>query len=352
MVTTSRSTRRRRSENPLHTTSNSNFILTVNEASLEFYEDIRRYLTGLTQFQYYLCTEHVGNENKHYHIFVQYNQSKYLSYSRLHGAHVEECYGSAQQNIDYLWARDEKHKDENVTAVLIDEEGEVKLKGGNWSVGVLKNMDNPDELPAVLYNTYTKIRAERSKRLTLGSWRKNVQVYYIQGPSAIGKSEKAEELIKKYYQDKGIEEENEMYFDEVKYINGFYTGVNLEYPTEVAIFDDFRAGNMKPEEFINLIDYRIHNMNVKGTEAKNNYKLIIFTSVQRLASIYKNVEDYERREQWERRIKVINMYPPERVHVGGYPVGYRTEFNELENYNPLEEVEVTDNWDGTTTVLN
>ena len=327
------------------TKSNKTFILTLNEAVLEFYTDIKEYLMNLTQFQYFLCTEHIGSSNKHYHVFVQYNQSKYLSYSRLHGAHVEKCYGSAQQNIDYLWARDEKHKYEDVTAALIEEFGEVKLKGGNWSVGVLKDLESPDELPAQLYNTYTRIKAEKSKRLTIGSWRKDIKVYYIQGPSAIGKSERAEEIVKQYYLDKGIDNPDEMYFDEVKYLNGFYSGVNLEYPSEVAIFDDFRAGIMKPEEFINLIDYRVHNLNIKGTECKNNYKLIIFTSVQKLSSIYRNVEDYERREQWERRINLINLYPPERVHIGGMPIGYRTSFNELENYS-------LENNDGSHTIID
>jgi len=97
--------------------------------------------------------------------------------------------------------------------------------------------------------------------------------------------------------------------------NGFYAGINVEYPIEVAVFDDFRAGIMKPEEFINLIDYRVYNMN-KGGSVKNNYKLMIFTSVQRLSSIYRNIKEFERREQWERRIELIDMYPPQRVHLG------------------------------------
>ena len=46
------------------TRSNENFILTVNEASLEFYADIREYLCGLSKFEYFLCTEHVGSANK------------------------------------------------------------------------------------------------------------------------------------------------------------------------------------------------------------------------------------------------------------------------------------------------
>ncbi|ORX42955.1 hypothetical protein BCR36DRAFT_415806 [Piromyces finnis] len=277
-----------------------NFILTLNPSALEFYADIKTYLKSLVGLKYFLVTEHIGQAQKHYHIFVQYQNSKNLSIRRLKGAHLERCYGSAQQNIRYCKAEDEKH-----------------------------------------------VREGKKNRLSLGSWRKHVKVYYIQGPSAIGKSERAEELIRKYYNDKGIEDPDEMYFDELKYDkSGFYSGITLDNPSEVAVFDDFRAGVMKPEEFINLIDYRVHNLNIKGGSAKNNYKLIIFTSVQKLSSIYRNVDEFERREQWERRIELINMYPPERVHLGGLPIGYRTDFNQLEEYS------VEDTVDNTRIVIN
>jgi len=323
-----------------------NFLLTLNAASLEFYEDIKGYLLGLANLVYYLCTEHIGQDNKHYHIFVQYSKPAYLSYRRLFGAHVDKCFGSAQKNIAYLRCQDEKHKSLGITYELIDEEGEPMLKGGNYTVGFLEDLDTPNELPAMYYNIYKKIKENKNNRLSIGNWRKEIKVYYIQGPSAIGKSQRAEEIVMQYYQNKGVEDSDQMYFDELKYCNGFYQGVNTDYPSEVAIFDDFRAGVMKPEEFINLIDYRIHNMNIKCGQVKNKYKLIIFTSVQKLSSIYRNVDEFERREQWERRITLINLYPPERVHLGGLPVGYRTDFNQLEEY------EVTDDWDGTRTIIN
>ncbi|KAG4096869.1 hypothetical protein H8356DRAFT_1042261 [Neocallimastix lanati (nom. inval.)] len=64
-------------------------ILTINEASLEFYEDIKQYFLNLSAFQYMLVAEHVGSTNKHYHMFVQYNQPKYVVRRKLHGAHIE-----------------------------------------------------------------------------------------------------------------------------------------------------------------------------------------------------------------------------------------------------------------------
>lgn len=308
------------------------FLLTLNAATLEFYQDVVDYVTKLAGWNYMLVTEHIGDvvNNKHYHMYLQYKQPKYLSVYKLHGAHIEQCFGSAQQNIDYCWARDKKHIELGITAQLIEERGEVRFKGGNYTVGYLRELNDDRELPAIFYNTHKKIQKENRNRMRLSTWRKPVKVYYIQGPSGIGKSNKAEELIRTFYNDKGIEDEDEMYFDELKFTNNFYQGVNQDFPTEVAVFDDFRADRMTPEEFINLIDYRSHNMNVKNGEFKNNYKLIIFTSVQRLDSIYRNVDDFERREQWIRRIELIDMYPPRTIHIGGLPVGIATEFNNFE----------------------
>ena len=62
---------------------------------------------------------------------------------------------------------------------------------------------------------------------------------------------------------------------------------------------------MKASEFINLIDYNKHIMNIKGSQVMNNYKLIIITSLIHPKKIYCNMTE-EAREQWLRRIKIIN----------------------------------------------
>jgi len=61
----------------------------------------------------------------------------------------------------------------------------------------------------------------------------------------------------------------------------------------------------------------------------NEYLIIIITSVQKFSKIYRNVDD-EPRAQWERRVQVIDMFPPEKVCIGGLPIGYRTDFNNFE----------------------
>lgn len=324
------------------------FHLTINPAALEFYQDIKEYVMGLKHFQYMLVCEHIGQAEKHYHMLLQLAKSlPRLSVRNLHGAHITpKMFGSTAALRSYIMCEDAKHKAEGVTAVLIDEEGEMKHQGGFCTVRELMNFKSAADLDDYrMYNTYQKVQSQVKNRVSIANWRKEVQVYYIQGPSGIGKSSKAEQIIFNWYRQREVSNTEEMYFDELKYVDGFYQGVNVDNPTKVALFDDFRAGNMKPEEFINLIDYRKHNMNIKGGSTKNNYELIIFTSVQRFSSIYKNVEDYERREQWERRVNLVDLYPPERVSIGGLPVGYRTNFNELENYS-------VENNDGTSTIVD
>lgn len=318
-----------------------NFILTLNPVALEYYQDILNYLKSLIGLIYILVVEHIGEPDatRHYHIYVQYERSKRLSIKKLHGAHAEKCYGSSQQNIAYCKCEDDKHKALGVSAITILEEGTPRLNGGTWSVAELRDIEVPDELPGVYYNTWKKLKDDEECDVDIDDLFKDIKVYWIQGPSGVGKTNKAKSIVRQNKDIYGTK------VNWIKYENGFYLGVGN---TEIAIYDDFRDSHMKPSEFIHLIDYNKHFMNIKGGRKFNNYKLIIFTSVQKLSNIYKRftINDEEPRLQWERRIEVIDMYPPERVHLGGLPVGYRTDFNQLEEY------EVTDDWDDTRTIIN
>jgi len=302
--------------------SSRNFILTLNAATLEFYADVIQYLKSLCGLNYLLVTEHLGQENKHYHVYVQYERSKKLSIKKLHGAHIEKCFGSAKANIQYLKAEDEKHKQLGVTAVIIEEEGRPVMKGGDYSVAYLKDISDEEDMPDYrMYNTWKRLKRD-TKVVKAKDFRKNVKVYWIQGPSGVGKTNKAIELASEF-------EETLECGTDFKFVNGFYLGTTST--ARVAIYDDFRDSHMKPSEFINLIDYNKHWMNIKGDSILNNYNVVIITIVQKFNKIFRNVDD-EPRAQWERRVQVIDMFPPERVSIGGLPIGYRTGFNELENY--------------------
>lgn len=280
-------------------TKKRDFILTINEKSLPYYDEIKSYITGLKTNNYYLCCEHIGQENKHYHIYCQFSNMIKLSIKKLHGAHIETCFGSPQQNITYLKAEDEKHKKLGVKSILIDESGQVRKAGGR-TIKEVKEMsiEDREELPIQYKNIVDKINMEENADIDIDDWKKEVCVVWIQGPSGIGKTEKAKKIVRKNVNIVGRK------VNVVKYENGFWIGIGN---AKVAIYDDFRDSHMKASEFINFIDYNKHYMNIKGGSKINNYLLIIITSVQKLENIYSNLKD-EPRKQWERRIKIINMY--------------------------------------------
>lgn len=89
-----------------------------------------------------------------------------------------------------------------------------------------------------------------------------------------------------------------------KYANGYWNNVNPNI--KIMIYDDFRDSHLPASEFINLIDYNKHPMNIKGGSVINNYELIIITSVIDLDCIYSNLDD-EPKQQWMRRIDWIKL---------------------------------------------
>lgn len=259
-----------------------NFQLTLNETG--YFDEIRNYLLGLKLFQYLIaCKEKAPSTgHEHIHIYVQFKKPLKLSLAKLNGAHVEACKGSAQQNIAYI------KKDGNI----IYEAGTPLLKGG-YTIAEVKKMSKTerDSLPLVYANIVNKINNEESKYLNVANFYKGkIEVFWYHGESGAGKTRHA------------LKEIGESIFNEVKYDGSFWHGVTED--CEIALYDDWRDGHMKPTELINFIDYNSHIMNVKGGTVRNNYKKIYITSLQDPEKIYMNVPE-ETKKQWLRRIKEI-----------------------------------------------
>lgn len=272
-----------------------NLMITVNPASFEHLEDIITYLQHYKSNNYILVCSHDKPE-LHYHIYAQYTNSLKFDSRYLYGAHVEKALGSSQQCIEYCKGLDDKHISLNITCTVIHEVGTAKDKGGRRIKDIMKMSDEEVmELDANLYTSAMKIRACR--KIKVGEWHKEIEVVYIWGNSGIGKSKKAEEIVKEH----GFDE-----FIELKHVGQFWHGI---YDSEIegaAIYDDFRDSHMTVSEFINFIDYNIHSLNYKGGSAKNMLKLIIITSVQNPDEIYKNMKN-EPRKQWLRRLRIIHL---------------------------------------------
>lgn len=271
-----------------------NAVLTVQLSHFKDLEGIFKYLEHYKAFKYILACKHDGPSDEHVHIFVQYDNARTLDSRYLYGSHLEAAMGSAQQCIKYLKAEDTKHKVAGVNSEVVYEKGEPKLKGNLNTIADLKEIKNMDEVDPRHLNTWLKIK---SNKIEVNEWHKKVKVIYIWGDSGVGKS---------YSILKTLILNHESEFDEIKHIGDFWHGIGGDYVEGVAVYDDFRDSDMKVSEFINFIDYNIHNLNYKGGSAKNKYRLIIITSVQDPKEIYKNVKG-EPRKQWIRRMKIIHL---------------------------------------------
>lgn len=277
-----------------------NFILTLNEATLEYYQDVLNYLTGLSGFIYLLCTEHIGSSRKHYHIYVQYENTKKLTVSRLHGAHFDPCFGSAQQNINYCWAKDAKHVREGVTAILIDEIGEPKLKGGSWSVKVLKEMDSPDELPATYYNIFQKINNKRKSDeafyemldMVERDSLRPIEVVYFIGKPGCGKTYNAYKYALSKFDKTEI--------TKVTIQNNFFEFVGSD-KDKCLVIEEFRPSQLHPSSLLQFTDKYGYSCPIKGGYKYVKPEMIIISSIIHPARLYRE-EKEELNEQFTRRI--------------------------------------------------
>lgn len=260
------------------------FQLTCN--NLESYEASVKYLKKSQMLDYIIACHELAptTGHEHWHIYCHFNNARLIKLKNLKGAHVEVCRGSAIQNIDYI------KKNGDITL----EEG-IAPSFNSLTVSELKKINDEDDLPDwKQYNLWSKLKSQET--INILDWFKNIKVYYIWGPSGIGKSKKAKEIV--------LQSELGQDVSIAKFNNGYWNGVSSK--SKIMIYDDFRDSHMPASEFINLIDYNKHIMNIKGAFVINNYELIIITSVQDIDTIYSNLPD-EPRLQWLRRIEVIDL---------------------------------------------
>lgn len=273
-----------------------NYCLTQND--LDRLGETLEYLRSLNP-NYLLCGREKAPTTGHVHgqMYVQFPTPRALSIKKLAGAHIEKARASPEQNIAYC----KKEGD------IIVEEGKPRLNYAP-SIKAIKQMkpEQREELAPNLYNIVNKINEEEKKYINPADYFKQMNVYFVYGPSGIGKT--------KWCIDKMIQDKVDK-FNEVKYMNGFWNGVTED--CQVCLYDDWRDSHMKPAEFINFIDYNKHIMNVKGGSIRNNYTTIYITSTQSPQSIYP--QSREEKIQWIRRIHCIDLNPEEGEHEGGIP---------------------------------
>lgn len=275
------------------------FLITVQKSQFEYLNLINNYLKHFKSWNYTLICHHDGPSEEHYHIYCQYTNPVNLDSRYIYDCHIEKCFGSPQQCIEYCKGLDSKHIACHIKCKVELECGEPRLSGTPNTIKAMKEMtdDELDELNPIYFKTVQQIKLDRQTRIKIDDWHKLNHVIYITGPSGIGKSLKAKEIIKQ----EGYNE-----FDEVFKAGEFWHGVKSD--GKVCLYDDFRPSDMRPNDFIKFIDYNRHTLNVKGGSVMNNYELIVITSIINPKKLYAGISD-EARFQWLRRMEIIDLTP-------------------------------------------
>lgn len=288
------------------------FSLTVNESSLKDYDKIVKYLKSFKGLNYILVTEHFGQENKHYHIYAQYSTMKKLTFSKIYGAHLEECWSSAQKNIRYLKCEDDKHKKKGITCKIILEEGEPKYKGGYKTIKDIEEMDEEDikELPAIYTNIAKKIKEEQRSKEGFFNMLDEIrndelkapEIIYIYGKTGNGKTYNGYKLAVNKYENKDIGR---------LVLKGDFIDVTNE-TAKCFVIEEFRPSQIAAADFLQLIDKYGCRCNIKGGFQYLRPECIIICSIKNPYDIYKD----EINEQFIRRITKLykaNQYNIEEV---------------------------------------
>ena len=175
--------------------SQRNYQLTLNE--VERFESLKEYILSFKNLGYVIaCKEEAPlTGHEHIHIYMQFSKPQRLSKKKTEGAHIEKCYGTPQQNVDYI------KKEGNI----IFEHGELKTNERTRfpTINEVEKMTQEErkELPIQYYNIVTKINNKENNMLKASEAHKNITVIYYYGKSGVGKTKTALQYIKDYLGD-------------------------------------------------------------------------------------------------------------------------------------------------------
>lgn len=288
------------SDNTKVGTSRRVFLLTVNEASIPFYNEILDYLTSSKNFQYLLAVEHIGQENKHFHIAVQFNTCRRLSIKKLHGANISPMrFGSIQKIISYCKCEDDKHKNLKITYKQLDEIGTPILNGGIRTVkdALEASEDDLKEMDMRFYRVAKEIRRDYQEEDEFFKMLEEIEnnelkapeIIYVNGEPGQGKTYGAYVEARKLVKDK--KEIGRITID-----NNFCHFTNLKASTWVI--DEFRPSQMSAWNFLQLTDKYGFAAPIKGGHFYVRPKRIFICSVLDPRKIYRD----ENNKQFLRRI--------------------------------------------------
>ena len=279
------------------------WTLTLNEKTLEHYKDIENYLLNLKSLSYYLCVEHVGSENKHYHILTQFNYPIKLSLKKLYGAHLEYLRGTPQEAYNYLMCEDEKHKSKGITCEVIEEQGEIRNHGRMLNVKEILKADYEElkELDFRFYNAAKKIKEVANDEETFMNMLNEIEndtltgpeVIYIYGNPGSGKTYGAYKLALEKFEKKDI---GKIYIN-----NGYFKFINEN--AKCFVIEEFRDSQLAASEFLQLTDKYGYTAATKGAFKTFRPKCIIICCYKHPNEIY--INQNENNKQFKRRVSIF-----------------------------------------------
>lgn len=274
------------------------FILTVNEESIKHYDDIKDYFTNRKSLTYYLCVEHVGSPNKHYHILAQFDNSVKLSIKKLFGCHIDVLRGTPQEAYDYIMCKDQKHIDEGVTARVVDETGQLRRRGSVLTANTVKDMSIQElrDIDIRLYKRAKEIKEELYEEELFDQMLDDIdndclkgpEVIYVHGEPGQGKTYGAYKHARKFYEKKDI---GKIYIN-----NGFFKIVK-DF-AKCYIVEEFRPSQLPAAEFLQFTDKYTYTASTKGGFKTIKPEMILICSYKHPDSLYKG----ENNLQFKRRV--------------------------------------------------
>lgn len=235
--------------------------------------------------------------HEHYHAFIYFDSARTFASlkKKLGSCHIEDQKGTVAQAMGYTV------KD----GAAIFEDGEVPHQGcQSCCAEELQVMSNKEVIERYGKNcrTFLYARDLLNNDVDIDSIDKygKMNVYFIWGPPAAGKSQLAKQILKKFSSDGKC--------NLIKYKGGFFEGVGQH---SCAWFDEWRDDIMPVTDFLSFIDYNKQILNTKGGHVFNNYTTIVITSVQNPMEIYSWLSSSEPKQQWIRRMtEIIHLTPP------------------------------------------
>ena len=109
---------------------------------------------------------------------------------------------------------------------------------------------------------------------------KQIKILYFYGMSDVLKTDKIKEFIR------NNQEEYGKFINIVNYDGNYWYGIGDAY---IAIYDNFKEKHLNIFELLEFIDNEVHELKTKNGNVKNNYKLIIFNSIENIEFSYINV---------------------------------------------------------------